>query len=148
MCSNPPFPELVRISEEGRPEIYTDDLKTAMTHDAWERTKPCEHKHFTLLHHYVGNVTRVADLWEQVTRLAESHDSVFPIILEKTLYSGTHCGDQLELDDIKALKDEIKKLIAISKNETGVDLERINMFNQQFSELLEIALEYEKPIVF
>jgi hypothetical protein len=148
ITSPPPFRELVRLSEEGRPEIYTEDFQQALSFDAWEHSRPCPHERFTLLHHYIGNITRVANLREQVARLGKEHAVHFPIILERVVYSGVHGGDRLTVSQGRLLRDELEKLSSISAEEVGIDRERIDYFIRQMTELVSLSLTYSKPIVF
>lgn len=145
ISSPPPFPDLVRLSAEGRPEIYSDDDAKVFEHDRWENAGPCPHDNFVLIHEYIGNITRVGNLRDQIERLAGNDAK---IILSEILYSGTHCGDFLEVDKVRDIAGELEIVERNSVGETGIDEERITYFIAQMNRLVEASLKLQKPIAF
>jgi len=66
-----------------------------------------------------------------------------PVLLEKVLYSGTHCGDELSLEDIERALAEIR-LIQTKPIADG----DVQNFLNLFGELLQTARSHGLPIVF
>jgi hypothetical protein len=143
----PPFPELVRVSEEGRPEIYTEDFAKQTIFDQWEVRQPCAHGRFKFLHHYIGNIDGISKLRNDRQLLAQRYGSHFPIALEKIVYSGTHCGDGLNKGYVLLLQVELDEL-RIIKTESAGEFDRLSQFISQMSELVEASLASNKPVVF
>jgi hypothetical protein len=144
----PPFPKLVRVSEEGRPEIYTEDFSKQTIFDQWEVGKPCGHERFKFIHHRIGNIDGVGRLRIALESHAGRYGRQFPIILEKVIYSGTHCGDMLNKEDVILLRKELKELEDILETGAGSEFERLEHFREQMRELVEASLALNKPIVF
>src|SRR5258706_15202236 len=104
----PPNPELVYIRPAGDldchdpesfvPKPFGDISQEMNDFDNW-RFAACPHKGGRLLHHRIGSIWDVADLRSELQQQAQS----FPIIVEKVIYSGSHFGDFLDLDDIRVL---------------------------------------------
>lgn len=139
----PPYPDLVFVDNSGNLSYIHDSLDVLMEIDRWAFNRACEHEDGVLLHHYIGNITRVANLYENLSTESEK----FPIILKKILYSGTHCGDFLSSEEVKNLEKEIEHLKdLVFSDEASQD--RVNYFRQQLEELTKTALEMGKPISF
>ena len=64
---------------------------------------------YEVLHVRIGNGTMVAYLAVLVEGLPDG-PARFPLILTRVLYSGTHCGDQIDVGDIEALRREVEAL--------------------------------------
>ncbi len=64
---------------------------------------------YRVLHVRIGNATTVAYLAVLIEGL---HNGLtrFPTILARVLYSGTHCGDEIEFADVEALRLEAEEL--------------------------------------
>ena len=144
----PPFPELVRLSEEGRPEIYTEDSAKQTIFDQWEGRQPCPHERFKFVHHYIGNIDGVSKLRNDLQSLAQKYGNHFPIALEKVVYSGTHCGDRLNKGDVLLLQVELDELRTITKTDSAGEVDRLRQFISQMNELVEASLALNKPVVF
>ena len=71
----------------------------------------------------------------------------FPILLTKVLYSGTHAGDYLTLNDIADLKAELDRLGSFVCSQQG-NQEYVDWFRRQMTELVEAATRVGKPISF
>jgi len=140
----PPLSEWkVYVCEDGCLNSGAKDIKLQMAFDAWYLEKACEHENGILVHHRIGNISLIAFL----RKILASRAPDFPIILEKILYSGTHCGDFIEPEYFDELEKEINKLslFAATDQETKKALEKIQI---QLSQLLQAASSVHKPIVF
>jgi hypothetical protein len=96
-----------------------------------------------LLHHYIGNIARIERLRAS---LVESGKAM-SIILNKIIYTATHCGDWLDMQAVQNLQSEHYALGDIHCFELQ-DEDRIRVFENQLRELVLAALEIAKPICF
>jgi hypothetical protein len=139
----PSYIDSIYVDSGGDLGCKNDNFETVLEFDQWLLYRACEHENGVLLHHYLGNIARVSNLRKDLSVNVER----FPIILEKILYSGTHCGDFLRLETVKNLKKEIDYLEAfVCSNE--LSQERVSYFCKQLIELTNAALRVGKPILF
>jgi hypothetical protein len=72
---------------------------------------------------------------------------LFPIILSKVIYDGSHCGEFLSVEQVWAVEREIQSLSGfhcIDPNEEKM----IRSFEAQMRDLIAASLAVGKPIVF
>jgi len=74
-----------------------------MAFDRWRMDEACEHEDCVFVDHYIGNATRVNLLRESL----QDFSGTLPVILTEVLYSGTHCGDWLDIPTVKDLQHEL-----------------------------------------
>jgi hypothetical protein len=67
--------------------------------------------------------------------------------LTKVIYNGTHAGDYLTLEQVKVVRDELGLLTGITCDNEG-DQQYVDTFRDQMAELVNCALEVQKPIAF
>src|SRR5260370_42643772 len=103
-----PYPGLLYIDSSGCPEIRSDDEEKQYAHDQWQVDSPCRHEACMLVHHYIGNTARVANLRRNASELSADPEREYPIIWTKVIYSGTHCGDWLDHEQVVALEAEVQ----------------------------------------
>ena len=87
----------------------------------------------------IGNV-------DAVVRLRKTIEEKIPearVLLTKVLYSGTHCGDSLTLDEIASVKVELGKL---AQRCPGDNL--VKEFVADFGPVLSTAVIHGRPITF
>lgn len=156
-----PFPEKIFIGEDGAPDIHADPYQVSKSGEphgpGWEQIRTfddwcsgaCEHEDFTLLHHRIGNIGLVGHLRALVADLSPEPAEEYPIVWSAVIYSGSHCGDQIDVKAVPTLRAEIERLNANSSS-TLEDEERehLKYFCEQMRELCEASLEMSKPIVF
>ena len=162
----PPRPEWkVYVQEDGCRTTGADDLNTKMAFDRWsDRTRACIHEGGELIHHRIGNLAAVlhlnAELWKHARRLQD--ENMFPIILDKVLYSSCHCGDFLDLATVRELHAELETLADVHaglsdaehwfiRSLAGSTEEAeyaLRTFEAEMTELVECALRVGKPISF
>jgi hypothetical protein len=118
-------------------------LGTLLSFDQWLHERACEHRDGVLLHHYIGNVTLVSLLREELSTRANE----FPVLLGKVIYNGTHAGDYLSQEHIKNAARELM-LLAEFTTADGKRQLYVKNFYQQMRELIEAALLTGKPISF
>lgn len=92
------------------------------------------------IHKRLGNISMIGWLADETVQLV-GRDS---ILLKKVLYSGSHSGDSIGLEDLNRLESEIK-VISESLTTRSSDLER---FLKDMSDLISKAREEAMPIVF
>src|SRR4051794_1580466 len=85
-----PQPELVYTDASGQMCLQGEDPRADQHRfDAWQQ-EACEHGPLGwLVSHGLGNVARSGLLRELLSQTPD----LFPLLLEKVLYNGTHCGD-------------------------------------------------------
>ncbi len=133
----------VFVSADGSLECRSEDLDELLAFDQWLLHRACAHPDGILLNHRIGNLAQVELLRDELERQVK----MFPVLLSKVLYSGTHAGDHLSSEDIVEMQGELeqlKKLICSSEiNQVYVD-----GFREQMIELAGVALRVGKPISF
>lgn len=127
---------LCRSEDSGRIE---DDL----AFDRWLRDSACAHPNGVLLHHRLGNTALVALLRSELGR----DSSRFPMLLDKVIFDGTHCGDFIPASALPALREEVGRLLSFrSSDDEGSEF--AGQFAVQMRELVETAIAVQKPISF
>jgi hypothetical protein len=144
-----PFPDLLCIGEEGDPDIASDEEDKVSEHLEWLFDSPCRHQVCRLLHHRLGNIVLVALLRRAVGGLSDSPESDFPVLWSQVIYSGSHAGDWLKLEEVRRLKSELDTIRTLGFSRIDKQDARYLMnFLSQMDELIEAALSINKPIVF
>ena len=144
-----PFPELLIVDKSGRPDINSDDIEKEMAHDEWQSSSSCEHDECMLAGHYLGNISLVAGLRDWVEKLSDDADVGYPVLRFGVIYSGSHCGDFLNIDDVENLKAEILQLKSRSFSVLETEeVQYLQEFLEQMDELIEASLLVNKPIAF
>ena len=90
----------------------------------------------------LGNVTLVSRLYQMISTVVDREDQ--SVILQKVLYSGTHCGDTLHSENIKQMQAEIN---AIKQSAVGAEPDVASLL-RHLSNLARSAEEQRQPIVF
>jgi hypothetical protein len=89
--------------------------------------------------HRLGNISEISTLREEAVRLVGPES----VILQKILYSGTHCGDFILVDSIPILQVEIDLIRRAMKQS-----EQLRQFANSLEELVRTARNEGNPIVF
>jgi hypothetical protein len=87
----------------------------------------------------LGNITAISILREEVSQLI-GPDS---FVERKVLYSGTHCGDFIPLDELDKLATDLHRI-----HETGRSSALMQEFLTAMEHLIRAAKEEGNPIVF
>lgn len=139
---NPPLPHWkVYVDPSGCRFAHTDP-DDDLAFDAWNTTA-CEHEDGVLLHHYLGNTTRIGRIRETLSPYPDR----FPLILGKVIYCGIHAGDRLSVEQVEALRAELDRLRALRPQDAAAE-QRVRTFQNQLQELVAAALQLRKPISF
>ena len=140
----PPDPEwAVRVEEDGHLETSSESIDLQMAFDRWRMSEACDHEDCVLLHHYIGNCARVDNLRASLHAIS----GTLQIILKKVLYSGTHCGDWLDIPIVQSLQFELETIVVTHFSDAR-DEDRLRHFERQMRELAVTALSVAKPISF
>ncbi len=110
-----PFLDKLFINEEGCPSIPEDpddanDSTKFLAHLNWILSSPCEHICLRAVHHRLSKLALVRAIRAELSQMPV----LFPTILEKVIYSGSHCGDYLTLEDVLRVKTELVPLSQFS----------------------------------
>ncbi len=139
----PPNSSLVYVAPDGSLDYKSEDLDVLLVFDTWLRESACEHEDGISQHHYIGNIALVGLLREELKRESEK----LPILLEKVLYSGSHAGDYLSLEDVSGLQAELNVLAEFAASDEKMQA-YVEEFRIQMQELIEAALSAGKRISF
>jgi hypothetical protein len=95
----------------------------------------------SLIDKHLGNIAHVGFLRQRVNGL---HNSAlcFPIILQRVLYSGSHCGDEIGLLEIPTLMQELELLAKLD------NCEEVKCFVVDMNELCKASIDTCNPIIF
>jgi len=134
---------LVYLDETGELLLRLDasGAEQALYHE-W-RERGCDHHGGQLIYCRIGNIGLVSFLRDTL----EKSSGLFPILLGKVLYNGTHGGDFLNLDQVLAVQGEIELLAQLHRMDQDEE-SMIRRFETQVRELVGAALSVGKPIVF
>ncbi len=141
----PPVGVSLRVEPDGSLGRGRDEgtLEADLAWDQWRGQLACEHPSGILLHHRLGNISLIGLLRSELQREAAR----FPILLTKVLYSGSHAGDYLAVQEVPALQREIEALAhfrCTTREAEGF----LSDFRLQMAELAAASLSVSKPIVF
>jgi hypothetical protein len=139
----PPSGIEIEVSPNGSIACVHETVDAAIALDAWTYQQACDHEDCVFLHHYIGNVARVAFLRETLERQADK----FPTILSKVIYSGSHAGDYLTLRQVQEVQGELQRFPSVACDNKE-DQHYLDNFRDQMAELVQCALELQKPIAF
>lgn len=144
-----PFPELLRLDETGGPDIASEDPAIIERHDEWLLRSPCEHSECALVSHYLGNIGRIETLRRTLDTLRPDASETFPILRNRVIYSGSHCGDSIAVEDVEKLQAELAALRGLDFTPLGAEESATwPEFLGQMAELVAASLAVRKPIVF
>jgi hypothetical protein len=136
----PPYPELVSATADGGVDFHSTDLEILLNLDQWRDHRACLHKSGILLHHRIGNITLVGLLRAELAREADK----FPVLLNQVLYSGSHGGDCLSLEDVARLRNELLTFVCSD----STNRKFMETFLEQMLELADASRQVGKPISF
>jgi hypothetical protein len=145
-----PFPRLLYILKNGRPEIRSKEAAKIAAHDAWMALPPCKHEGMMVDGCSLGNATGVGVIYEALSS-AKMPRTEFPILLNKVYYSGTHCGDFLTKAQVRRLDVELKQLRKLKLTDLGIatsDVKWVTEIIVSLARLVKVAQKVGKPIAF
>jgi len=110
--------------------------------DNWLQSA-CEHPGGILLSHRLGNLALVGVIRDTLARTPD----LYPILLDRVVYSGSHTGDSLGIDLFEQLSGELDALARAQTREPA-EAECLRSFGTQVRDLLEAGRRLNRPIVF
>jgi hypothetical protein len=111
--------------------------------DVWQQ-EACGHGPLgQLVSHHLGNIERIGFLREFLSQ----RSNLFPVLLEKVLYNGTHGGDYLDTEQVARLIPELEQLQYLHSHKQEEE-QILRQFEQQLRELITTSKSVGKPIVF
>ncbi|MBV9471086.1 MAG: hypothetical protein JOZ57_17755 [Abitibacteriaceae bacterium] len=144
-----PYPELLYIDEGDWPFVRSDDEVKAIDHLLWMASDACPHPGRMLLHYFMGNSALVAFMRDMVGQFADDPPTAYPVLWQQVIYSGSHCGDWLEVPAVRQLEAELARLR--EQDLSGVeakDAEYFRRFLHKLKHLSQVSLATQRPIVF
>ena|ERR1051325_2924512 len=142
-----PFPGRLAFDECGEPFLLNndgqveEDLAKLMQFDRWESNQGCEHDRF-LVNIRLGNISYVGHIREWIKAKETLTEQKFPVLLEKVVYSGSHCGDCISSSDAQRLFHELQLLSTFVENDFHRE------FTENMKQLCGASLASGNPIVF
>jgi hypothetical protein len=147
-----PFPGRLAFEESGEPYLLSanggagdmsasTDMNELLRFDEWESAQGCEHEGF-LVKARIGNISYVGYIRGWINTEAGNAKRQFPLLSEKVVYSGTHCGDWITSSDARGLLGELEMLNQFARDEYH------RAFIKTMNLLCEASLASGNPIVF
>jgi len=138
----PPWLKSVCVLSNGSLEPRSDDPDVLQRFDAW-RAHACRHEEGMIAGDYLGNAGSIE--WLRDAFWAKR--KLFPVLLEKVIYSGTHCGDHVALRDVAKLAVELDRLRSYRIADKTLD-KHLHLLRRKLEKLVRVALRIKKPIAF
>jgi len=133
---------LLDVQRNGALEPRSGNPEMLDQFDAWRR-RACRHEEGMMVGESLGNATQVGELRDAL----RPKGSLFPILLGKVIYSGSHTGDYLSPRDVAKLAIELDRLKRIGTSEKTLDRD-LQTFRRKLEKLVRVALKIKKPIAF
>ena len=132
----------VSVADDGSRITESDELEDQLAFDQWN-TSACDHEDGIRMSERIGNISLVATL----RTLLEAEAHPLPVLLENVLYRGSHCGDWLTIQQVKALEQELN-IASLIRCPDPVEDPYLQNFIQTLQRLLSCSLKLHKPIAF
>lgn len=145
-----PFPDLLYISPNGSPEIRSRSNTKIEQHDEWMH-HACRHEDMIVGGDQLGTISGIEFIRESLARAVPRPDRQFPVLWNKVVYSGAHCGDHLKLSDVVRLQEELQSLRKVDFSGLLLksdDEKYLKQFQSILTATVKTALRVQKPIAF
>jgi hypothetical protein len=142
-----PRPDLLFIDEKGAPDISSTDPRDIEAHDRWESLRPCQHDHFWLIEHWLGNVSLIGSIRALLQQYSSDPEREYPVLWSKVIYDGSHSGDYLTSDAVRQMSDEIVRLSSMEHLPT-LDITPLVELLRKLDDLVRASQSVNKPISF
>jgi hypothetical protein len=91
---------------------------------------------------WIGNITSVAELRDELETLTGRRDL---LLIQKCLFSGSHCGDLIEPEFFSSIESEVQEILSHFRT-------RLSLSAKQFLDgmlnIIAVARTEKNPIVF
>lgn len=148
VASAPPMGLVPVILETGQVTIeHIFERERLIEADRWLRLEMCEHLDGVLAHARLGTLGFIGGL----AGLLNERAGAFPVLLGRVFKDGSHGGDHLSLDEVRALGVELRAVeIWLDEGAAGRihELGEVRDTIDRLRSLRELALRVGKPIVF
>jgi hypothetical protein len=126
--------------EMGRDEVHAKVIpETGEVYFEDDRlTRKYDHRREAVAHR-LGNISATAELRDEVTRLIGPKS----MIVQRVLYSGTHSGDAIPLENLPELSAELHAI-----RQSGRGSPHLHQLAGALEELIRAAKDENNPIVF
>jgi len=122
--------------------LESEDMSELHVFDQWEYNLGCGHDDGLLAAARIGNMALVAHIRGWINACADATKQAFPALLEKVVYSGTHCGDCIDSAQAGVLLRELETLAPLAQDELHRE------FVDTMTKLCEASIASGNPIVF
>jgi hypothetical protein len=147
-----PYPDLLYIYEDGSPDIESTDPALQAEHSWWQFRQPSAHENMSVYSARLGNIDGIGFLRNLFTATSERLNApALPVLLNNVIYSGTHAGDYLNLEQVAALKEELRNLKRFDFRTAPLSSDDelyIQSFFSELDSLIDASLAMNKPIAF
>ncbi len=146
-----PHPRLLHIDSNGSPEIQSKDPVKVDEHDKWMNLPLCDDESMMLPGGYQASAEHISHLNRIFSGVLRKHGQACPVLLGKVLYSGTHCGDRLAVQEVRMLSNELERLEEEMRSTTalsGGDARQGALAIGKPRRLVKAALAVNKPVAF
>ncbi len=140
--SCPPEVGPLYVEPNGAVEPRSDNPEVLERFDAW-REQACRHEDGMIAGDYLGNAGQGAQFRDALW----AKRNLFPVLLGKVIYSGTHCGDHLSLRHVAKLATELDRLKSIRTGDKSLDKD-LQILRRKLEKLVRVSLKIKKPIAF
>jgi len=138
----PPDLGSLYVQANGDLEPRSRDVEVLDRFDAW-RVHACRHEQGIIAGDQLGSAGFIDWLREAFW----PNRRLFPVLLGKVIYCGTHCGDHLSRRDVAKLAVELDRLKSFSIADKSLD-KHLQRLRRKLKKLVRVALRIKKPIAF
>jgi len=145
-----PFPNLLFISPNGSPEIRSRNAAKVDQHDKWME-HACKHEGMMIAGARLGSISGISFLQDAIARAIPTVAQDLPVLWEKVIFDGGHCGDHLSLPDVVRLRQELAELRKVDFKKLKLsesDLDYVEEFQADLASVVKVAIKLKKPIAF
>jgi hypothetical protein len=142
-----PRPDLLFIDEKGAPDISSTNPLDIEMHERWESLRPCQHEHFWLIEHWLGNVSLLGSIRALLKQYSSDPEREYPVLWSKVIYDGSHSGDFLTSDAVWRLSAEMDRLSSMEHLPTSDTATLVELL-RKLEDLAWASQSVNKPISF
>jgi hypothetical protein len=138
-----PVPGKLTFDECGEPDYPIDQLtpEELLACDRWAYNWGCEHQGY-LVEARIGNINLAAYVREELELAKRNGIGEFTILLNKVVYSGTHAGGCLTIEDARLILAELQAFKLLKGDST------MKEFAATMRTLCEASIASGNPIMF
>lgn len=97
----------------------------------------------------LANIGLAALLREIVENASENPENEFPVVYGEVIYSGSHCGDRIDVENVRKMPEEIGRLRQLDISYLSTQRQAFwPEFLDKLEALARASLVVNKPIAF